>query len=136
MNAQTKTAFCWLLLGICYLTHTLLHMFGLFYGADIRLPEATGEVSLWVQAFNTVIFTATLLMSFLSLLFFGKGFRRFSLVWGLLLLLLNLFHLATTLFVETFDLSQACLQAFVPAVNAVLAFELWKSLKQERQRAA
>jgi hypothetical protein len=60
MNTQIKIAFYWLLLGVCFLTHTLFHIYGLFYGADIRLPEATGEVSLGVQAFNTVIFTVTL----------------------------------------------------------------------------
>jgi hypothetical protein len=41
MDIQVKTAFYWLLLGICFLTHTVLHIYGLFYGADIRLPEAT-----------------------------------------------------------------------------------------------
>ncbi|MDR0698586.1 MAG: hypothetical protein LBG28_05135, partial [Tannerella sp.] len=82
MDIKIKTAFYWLLLGICFLTHTLLHMYGLFYGVDVRLPETTGEVSLGVQAFNTVIFTVTFLMALLSIQLSGKGFRRFSLVWS------------------------------------------------------
>jgi hypothetical protein len=130
MNTQVKTAFYWLLLGICFLTHTLLHMYGLFYGADIRLPEATGEVSLGTQAFNTVIFTVTFLMALLSIHLSGKGFRWFSLVWSALFLLLNIFHLAATVFVEKFDLSQVCLLTFVLAVNVLLTRALWKGLKQ------
>jgi hypothetical protein len=104
-------------------------MYGLFYGADIRLPEATGEVSLGVQAFNTVIFTVTFLMALLSIHLSGKGFRWFSFVWSALFLLLNIFHLAATVFVEKFDLSQACLLTFVLAVNVLLTGALWRNLK-------
>jgi hypothetical protein len=46
MNTQTKAAFYRLLLGVCFLTHNVLHMYGLFYGIDIRLPDAAGEVPL------------------------------------------------------------------------------------------
>jgi hypothetical protein len=106
-------------------------MYGLFYGADIRLPEATGEISLGVQAFNTVIFTVTFLMALLSIQLSGKGFRWLSLVWSALFLLLNLFHWAATVFVEAFDLSQVCLLSFVPVVNVLLTVTLWKSLKKK-----
>ena len=131
MNTQIKTAFYWLLLGICFLTHTLLHIYGLFYGVDIRLPDATGEVPLGTQAFNTVIFTVTFLIALLSVHLSGKGFRWFSLVWSALFLLLNLFHLGATLFIEAFDLSQACLLTLVLAVNVLLTGALWKDLKQK-----
>lgn len=130
MNTQIQTAFYWLLLGICFLTHTLLHMYGLFYGVDVRLPEATGEVSLGVQAFNTVIFTLTFLMALLSVHLSGKSFRWFSFVWSALFLLLDIFHLGATAFVEEFDLSQLCLLAFILAVNVLLTSGLWKSLKK------
>ena len=131
MNTQIKTAIYWLLLGTCFLTHNLLHMYGLFYDADIRLPDVTSsEVPLGVQAFNTVIFTVTFLMAFLSVNLSGKGFRWFSLVWSALFLLLNLFHWAATVFVEAFDLSQVCLLSFVPVVNVALIATLQKSLKQ------
>ncbi|MDR1120618.1 MAG: hypothetical protein LBM08_06835, partial [Dysgonamonadaceae bacterium] len=84
MNTQIKTAFYWLLLGICFLTHTIFHMYGLFYGVDIRLPDAVGEVSLGTQLFNTVIFTVTFLIALLSVHLSGKGFRWISLVWSAL----------------------------------------------------
>ncbi|MDR0743872.1 MAG: hypothetical protein LBF05_05910 [Tannerella sp.] len=130
MNTQLKTAFYWLLLGICFLTHNVLHMYGLFYDVDIRLPDATGEIPLGTQLFNTVIFTVTFLMALLSIQLSGKGFRWFSLVWSGLFLLLNIFHLAATAFVEAFDLSQVCLLTFVLAVNVLLTGALWKGLKQ------
>jgi hypothetical protein len=107
-------------------------MYGLFYGVNIQLPDATGEVSLGTQAFNTVIFTVTFLMAFLSINLSGKGFRGFSLVWSALFLLLNFFHLGATVFVEAFDLSQVCLLTFVLAVNILLTGTLWRCLKQQK----
>jgi hypothetical protein len=130
MDIKMKTAFYWQLLGICFLTHTLLHMYGLFYGTDIRLPEAGGEVPLGIQAFNTVIFAVTFLMALLSVHFSGKGFRWFSLVWSALFVLLNTFHLAATVWVEKFDLSQACLLTLALAANVLLTGTLWKRVKK------
>ena len=129
MDTQIKTAFYWLLLGICFLTHTLLHVYGLFYGVDIRLPEAAGEIPLGVQAFNTVIFTGTFLMALLSAHLSGRSFRWFSFVWSALFLLLNIFHLGATAFVEAFDLSQVCLLTLALAVNVLLTAALGKSLR-------
>jgi hypothetical protein len=104
-------------------------MYGLFYDVDIRMPDATGEVSLGTQIFNTVIFTITFLMALLSIHLSGKGFRWFSLIWSALFLLLNLSHLIISVFVETFDFSQVCLLTFVPVVNVLLTVTLWKNLK-------
>jgi hypothetical protein len=131
MNTQVNTAFYWLLLGVCFITHAVLHMYGLFEGVDIRLPEASGEVSLGTQVFNTIIFTLTLLLALLSLNLSGRGFRWFSLIWASLFALLNLMHLGETIFVEAFDLSQVCLLTFVMAVNVMLIIALWKSLKSK-----
>jgi hypothetical protein len=105
-------------------------MYGLFYDVDIRLPDATGEISLGVQAFNTVIFTGTFLMALLSINLSGKCFRWFSLVWSALFLLLNIFHLGATLFMEKFDLSQLSLLTFALAINVLLTGDLWERLKK------
>ncbi|MDR0413946.1 MAG: hypothetical protein LBH84_00835 [Prevotellaceae bacterium] len=133
MKTQAKIAIYWLLLGVCFLTHTLLHLYGLFYGADVRIPDATGDVPLGTQAFNTVIFTVTFLMALLSMNLSGRCFRWVSFVWSALFLLLNLFHLGATLFVEAFDLSQACLLSFVVAVNVLLTLTLWRMLKKDKR---
>jgi hypothetical protein len=108
----------------------MLHIYGLIYGVDIRMPEATGEVSLGIQVFNTLIFTVTFLMALLAMHLSGKGFRWFSFVWSVLFLLLNIFHLGATVFVEAFDLSQVFLLTFVLAVNVLLTVTLWKDLKK------
>lgn len=129
MNIQIKLTFYWLLLGIFFLLHTVLHMYGLFYGVDIRLPGSTGEISWKIQVFNTIIFNITFLMALLSVNLFGKGFRWFSLVWSALFLLLNIFHLGATVFMEAFDLSQVCLLTLVLVVNVLLTVTLWKSLR-------
>jgi hypothetical protein len=132
MNTQIKIALYWLLLGVCFLTHTLFHLHGLFYGIDIRISNATvSEVPVFDQVFNTIIYTVTFLLTLLSINLSGKGFRRFSLVWSILFLPLNLIHLGMALFVEAFDLSQACLLSFVIAVNVLLTLTLWKNLKGE-----
>jgi hypothetical protein len=127
---QIKTAFYWLLLGIFFLLHTVLHMYGLCYGVDIRIADSTGEVPLGTQGFNTVIFNITFLMALLSVNLSGKGFRWFSLVWSFLLLLLNIFHLGATIFMEALDISQISLLTLVLAVNVLLTVSLWNSLKK------
>jgi hypothetical protein len=130
MNTQIKIAIYWLLLGVCFLTHTLFHMFGLFYGIDIRIPGVTvSEIPVSDQAFNTIIYTVTFLMALLSMNLSGRVFRWISFVWSVLFLLLNLVHLGMALFVEAFDLSQACLLSFVIAVNVLLTLTLRKGLK-------
>ncbi|MDR2410705.1 MAG: hypothetical protein LBE13_21695 [Bacteroidales bacterium] len=130
MNTQIKLAFYWLLLGIFFLLHTLLHMYGLCYGVDIRIAGFTGEIPLGIQVFNTVIFNVTFLMALLSANLSGKGFRWVSLIWSFLLLLLNIFHLGATIFMEKFDLSQVCLLTLVLVVNVLLTGALWKDLKK------
>jgi hypothetical protein len=130
MNTQFKIAIYWLLLGACFLTHTLFHLYGLFYGADVRLAGVTvSEVPVSDQVFNTIIYTVTFLLSLLSMNLSGKVFHWISFVWSALFLLLNLVHLGMALFVEAFDLSQACLLSFVIAVNVLLILTLWKELK-------
>jgi hypothetical protein len=134
MNTQFKIAIYWLLLGVCFLTHTLFHLYGLFYGIDIRIPGVTeSEVPVSDQAFNTIIYTVTFLMALLSVNLSGKSFRWISFVWSALFLLLNLFHLGATLFVEAFDLSQACLLSFIVAVNVLLTLTLWKETRGKKQ---
>jgi hypothetical protein len=134
MNTQIKIAFYWLLLGVCFLTHNFFHMYGLFYGADISMPNVTtSEVPLSDQIFNTVIFTVTFLIALLSIHLPGKGFRWFSFVWSVLFLLLNLAHLAEALFAEAFDISQVFLLSFVPAVNILLTITLWKGLRKDAE---
>ena len=130
MDTQFKTAFFWLLLGICFITHTVFHFYGLLYGVDITLPEANGEMSVDVQVFNTLIFTLTFLFAFLSAIHWSRLFRWASLVWSILFLLLNLVHLGMTAFAEAFDLAQVCLLIFVPVVNVWLILGLWKSLRK------
>jgi hypothetical protein len=135
MNHQIKTAFFWLLLGVCFITHTIFYMYGLLYGADIRLPDSNGAVSLEVQAFNSVIFTLTFLLAFISAVHWGKVFRWISLVWSILFLLLNIVHLGMTAFAEAFDLSQICLLTFVPVVNIWLILSLLKSLRKDNHES-
>ena len=129
MDSTTKISFYWLLMGVCFILHAQLHFSGLFYGVDIALADATGEVPLFVQVFNTVVMTGTLVMALLAANLSGKGFRWFSLVWSALFLLLNMAHLYETLFVEKFDLAQAALLTFVLVVNLLLSLAIWKSLK-------
>ena len=129
MDSKTKISFYWLLMGVCFILHSLLHFSGLFFGVDIKIAGATGEIPLFVQVFNTVINTGTFVMALLAANLDRKGFRWFSFVWSALFLPLNAVHLCETLFVEKFDLSQAALLTFVLVVNVMLSLAIWKSLK-------
>jgi hypothetical protein len=131
MDTRIKTAFYWLLLGICFLAHNLFALSGLFFGKSVTMPEATGEIPLFMYLFTVVINVGTLVMALLAINLSGKGFRWFSLVWASLFLLLNIGHLCEALFIEAFDLSQAVLLTFVLAVNVPLIWTLWKSVKKQ-----
>jgi hypothetical protein len=130
MNNQTKIALYWLLMGICFLAHNLFALSGLFFGKSVAMPEATGEIPLFMHLFTVVINVGTLLMALLAINLSGKGFRWFSLVWASLFLLLNIGHLCETLFVEAFDLSQAVLLTFVLVINGALVITLWKTVRK------
>ncbi|MDR0505963.1 MAG: hypothetical protein LBH32_03975 [Dysgonamonadaceae bacterium] len=130
MDAKQRISFYWLLMGVCFILHNLLHLFGLFFGENITLPNTTGEVPLFVQVFNTVVMTGTFVMALLAANLNGKGFNWFSLVWSGLFLLLNASHLYETLFIEKFDVSQAVLLTLVLVINVLLILALWKGVRK------
>jgi hypothetical protein len=135
METKWRIAFCWLLLGACFILHSYFHLFGLFFGVDVTMPDAAGEVPLSMQVFNTIVQTGTFVLALLSIYLTAKGFLWFSFVWSLLFIVLNIFHWYETVFVEAFDLSQAVLLTFVPVINVLLSVSLWKSLKAEQEHA-
>jgi hypothetical protein len=131
MNNQTKIALYWLLMGICFLAHNTYALSGLFFGKNVAMPDATGEIPLYMHVFTSVINTGTLVMAFLAISVDGKKFQWFSLIWAALFLLLNIFHLAGDGFAaDDFDLSQVVLLSFVLVINATLVITLWKTVRQ------
>ncbi|KAA6318456.1 hypothetical protein EZS27_031536 [termite gut metagenome] len=52
MDTRMKTAFYWLLLGICFLAHNLFGLTGLFFGKSVTVPDATGEIPIFLFLFS------------------------------------------------------------------------------------
>lgn len=123
MNKQTKISFLWLVIAIGYIFHSTYHLSGAIFGADIRLPDSTGEVPVIMYVFRIVLEIFTLTLVLLTLYFSGKTFRWFSFIWACILGILNLVHLVETIIGEPSELSQLTLLAFIFAANIVLILE-------------
>jgi len=130
MDNKLKIPLFWLLIAVGYIVSTLFHLFGLFYGLEAdHIATDVSEVPLDAHLSNTVFFTITLLMVFLSAILRSKTFLRVSLVWGALIFLGNVHQIYETLY-PAFDLEQFILALLILAVNAALILELWRGLRK------
>ncbi|WP_346318038.1 hypothetical protein [Chitinophaga sp. YIM B06452] len=124
MNHQFKIALLWILIVFCYLLHGYYHVAELFFGVDIKIPDAKGEVPLSSHLFSLLIEIVPLSAGLAALYVTRKWFTWASLVFAILLGLLNVVHLVMTFMHESSDIRQLALLAFIIAVNILLVKEL------------
>lgn len=124
MNKITKIAFCWILIIIGLAYHTQYELSGLFFGEDIKIPEANGKMPYTVHYFNIAITIIPLFFSLLILFLKNMVFKWISFTYAVLLLLLNVFHVVTTAVEDISNLTQIVLLTFVALANALLVLEL------------
>ncbi len=128
-NQNYKIAFLWLLIVIGFILHGYYHLAELFFGIDIKLHDAKGEVPIGTHLFRIVLEIFTLIFVLLSVYISKKIFYRISFAWAIVLGILNLAHLGGTIANEIGEISQVALLAFILATNILLSIELWKSIK-------
>lgn len=124
MNHQIKTALLWVLIVFCYLWHGYYHLAELFFGADIKIPGAKGTVPLASHLFSLTIEVLPLSAGVATLYITRKWFVWTSLVFAVLLALLNVVHLGTTVIHESGDIRQLALLTLILAVNVLLVKEI------------
>jgi hypothetical protein len=131
MNTITKIAFCWLLIVVALAYHVQYEMSGLFFGKDIKSPEATGEMPYSLHYFNIAVTIIPLFFALLTPFVNHKIFVIVSLVYAVLFLLLNAFHFIATGMEDISNLSQMTLLTFVATANVLLVLSINKWRKEQ-----
>lgn len=132
MNTTTKIAFCWLLIVVALAYHVQYELSGLFFGKNIKSPEATGEMPYGLHYFNIAVTIIPLFFALLTVFVNHKIFVIVSLVYAILFLLLNAFHVVTTGIEDVSNLTQMTLLTFVALANILLVLSINKWRKEEK----
>lgn len=137
MRTIDKIIFYWILIGVCFILHNLLHLSGIYYGKDMLLADTAGVMPLGVHIFTILVSASPFIFAVLFLNLFSKRLLWWvSLSWSILFLVLNLAHFIETIaFEKPFDLSQSALLLFILIVNGLLTHALWKSVKQRKEKS-
>lgn len=129
-----KIGLLWFLIAVGFLLHGVYHVYDLFFGIDITLENATGEVPVGKHFFRIFLEVVTYTMVLMTLYITKKEFYWFSFVWSFLLGIMNTVHLGGTLVKDYQNLSQVALLIFILATNILLVFEIWKIIKVKKER--
>ncbi|WP_417939383.1 hypothetical protein [Flavobacterium sp. RS13.1] len=124
MNTITKIAFCWILISIGLSYHTQYELSGLFFGEDIKMPDANGKMPYTVHYFNIAVIIIPLFLVLLTLFLNKLAFKCIAFIYAVLLLLLNIFHVLATVKEDISNLTQIVLLSFVALANIFLIMEL------------
>ena len=131
MELNIRIAGMWLILAIAYTLHNVLHIQVIQFGIDVVAKDADGTIPAYSHVIHTVFETGTLVLVLLTFFYSTRGFRLFTFAWSLVLLPVNLLHLAGTIAEEGFgDISQVVLLVLILAVNGVLAAQANRWRKQ------
>ena len=122
----------WTLLVLSYALHGLYHLSELFFGIDIRLPDADGTVPVVSHIFRIVLEVGTIVMILVWLKTRHRSLAWFSLVWSVILFILNGVHLVGTLRSELDNYSQVALLLVILIVNGFLSWELWQKVREKK----
>lgn len=123
MQSQLRIAILWFLIVFCYLIHGYYHVAELFFGVDIKVPDAKGKVPLAAHLFSVFIEIIPLVLGLLSLYRNAKWLQWVSFIFAILLGLLNLVHLVQTVMAEPGEIRQVVLLTFILIVNILLIID-------------
>lgn len=129
ITSQTKSVILWILLVFCYFIHGYYHLAELFFGMDIKVPDASGKVPTAVHIFSSVVEILPLAIGLATLYINAKWFRWIGFILAIIFVLLNIVHLVQTVFIEPDDIRQVVLLSFIVVLNLVLIKETNKHRK-------
>jgi hypothetical protein len=129
---RIQLCFLWGLIVIGMMLHFDYHVSGIFYGVDVRLPSATGEVP-QSAAFIRFVFQLAPMMFISFLLFFEqKWLRTAHLGIGILFTLAHTSHLISEF--KKPDLSQINLLALVLVISVlinIVSYRWWRASAEQ-----
>ncbi len=135
METKFKISIYWMLIGICMILHTQFSSMGLFFGADIAMPDTTGVIPANMYYFLVLSMVLPFIFAFLQLILAAKWYKWVGFIWSALLILVNIFHFVETIFKEHAHVDQGVLLLFVIVVNVFLCIDLYKSIGTKQKSA-
>jgi len=130
MNLHLRAAILWIVIVFCYFIHGYYHLAELFFGMDIKIPDAQGHVPVATHLFSVFVEILPLSIGVATLFISGKWFVWTAFVFSILFALLNLVHLAMTIFKEAGDIRQIALLGLIMVVNILLVSDISKQRKR------
>lgn len=131
MEKNIRISFLWIMLMLGLAIHTTMDLLPLFFGGNVSMPDATGEIPA-AMALMMAGFTYTLPFIGLLISLFGIKKRKLTLVALILAILLCVFHIG-----HLFELftGAGVAQFIVMPLNTItailLVIDLWKKRKEE-----
>lgn len=135
--SKFRIIFLWLLVLVGFMLHNGYHLAELFFGIDIKIPDANGTVPVSAHIFKIIADLPILLLILATLYSTSRMFYRFSFVCALLLCLLNAWHFVGTVSHDVRDFSQIALLLVIFIANLILVHRLfticlpWKFLPKK-----
>ncbi|MEA5426703.1 hypothetical protein [Arcicella lustrica] len=130
MNNSQKIVTLWILFVVCMILHFNYHVSELFYGVDIKRPNANGVVPT-SAAIIRFVFEILPMMLVTFILFIEKPLiRQINFYLSILFSLANLAHLVEEFMSPKLDLSQLNLLSFVFISSLLLNLASWRWIKE------
>lgn len=128
MNNTFKIIFLWALLLFGLVFHSLLATMPIFFGVNISIPDATGNMPAWMNWMALVIYLIPMLAITQVLYTFAKWQKYSNLLLAVLFAVMNVMHLS-----EEFGGSgvQIVLLTFNVMLSMLLAMASYSWLKAE-----
>lgn len=121
MNRQIQIAFLWLLLVVCMILHFDYHVSGIFYGVDVKHPDATGSYPPTLILIRGMFQILPMTFCLLALFFSTKAVRLLLFILALLYVPMHGMHVVGTLRETPVDPTQVQLLIFTFLFSLLLA---------------
>jgi len=135
MNNQTKIALIWIILVICMILHFDYHVSGIFYGIDVKRPDATGVQPPTLILIRAMFQILPMIWALAAMFFTSKIYRTINLIAAIIYMPLHGMHIVGTLKETPLDPTQLQLLIFTFLVSIILAFVSFKWLKELKTQA-
>jgi hypothetical protein len=124
MNNQSKISFTWLAIALGLVMHSAMEI-----SSEVFFPEpvvgsekGAGSMPALFHVIYIVAMILPMIVGFLSMQFEQKWFKTATLVYAVLLAVLNIFHFVEQITENMGDISQVVLLLFVAIATVVLVF--------------
>ncbi len=132
MNNQIRITLLWLILVVCMILHFDYHVSEIFYGIDVKRPNANGTVPNSIVVIRSLFHFLPLLYAATLLWFANKWMRLGNFILSVLYAFAHGMHLSGEL--KKFDNPSQIILLSVTFLLAVLlayaSFAWWKAIKK------